>query len=214
MVWRKVWGDFAVKGNITASAITGTSATLSGGLSVGGNITIADNKTVDGVDVSTLSTALRRIYYGAPGSAVSSFTITGLNLNGNQFYLVLIRVANLASSNADYYLYINGDTTNSHYARQNVYGNGTSVTAAQANDAFIGTVSANSMGTFTLLIQASGSGRPMVWGGCARDADTTTPKVYCFNYCSYSVLNMSSLTFAGTVANSIGANSLFQIYGW
>jgi len=68
------------------------------------------------------------------GAAVTSITVTGLDLDAAKAYMILFKVTNPTPSNSDYYLYLNNDTTLTNYFVQYGAFNGTAVTADRVND--------------------------------------------------------------------------------
>jgi len=89
------------------------------------------------------------------GTAVTTISITGLDLDAAKAYLLLLRFTNPTTSDTGYAMYLNADTTGTNYWRQYMWASGTSIAGNRVNDA-----------TFS---SASAGEESIVWAVMARD---------------------------------------------
>jgi len=71
------------------------------------------------------------------GAAVTSITVTGLDLDDAKAYVLLFKVTNPTASASAYSLFLNNDTTATNYYRQFLYGAGTAISARRDNNAAV-----------------------------------------------------------------------------
>ncbi|RLE76539.1 MAG: hypothetical protein DRJ44_03890 [Thermoprotei archaeon] len=77
-----------------------------------------------------------KIYETTLSSNVTSITITGLDINSDKQYKLIINLKNGAGSGL-FRIYVNNDTTATNYYEQRLLANDTTVTANRINDCYI-----------------------------------------------------------------------------
>lgn len=90
------------------------------------------------------------IYVGSAsvaGSAATTLTISGLDLDTDGRYFIMLTLRNATTSAANISLYCNSDTTAGDYTRQALTANGSSITGTRASDAIVGGLDSNAGGT-------------------------------------------------------------------
>jgi len=69
------------------------------------------------------------------GAAVSSITVTGLDLDADKAYIMLFTVVNPTASSYDIRIFCNNDTTDTNYYTQLLEANGASIGYSRSNNA-------------------------------------------------------------------------------
>jgi len=153
---------------------------------------------------------LKKVAEVSPSSNVTSFDITGLDINTHKFYLIFVRFKNATGSSITFYMFIEGDTTQSNYIHRWFYGDGSSAYTGTSNYAVL------------CDAPASGPGTAMVW--LQRDYDGYARWFVTENVHSVvtmtrairkttTVSNITQLRFQSSASNGIAAGSRVTIYG-
>jgi len=72
------------------------------------------------------------------GDAVGEIDLTSLDLESDKLYVLFMYTTNANASDNSIFCYLNEDTTTSHYTRQRLVANNTTVAAERANDGLVG----------------------------------------------------------------------------
>jgi hypothetical protein len=147
-------------------------------------------------------------------ASATSITVTGLNLNQDITYRIIVSVANTGSTLSNISLYFNSDTTDANYRR--VIGStptstGNLNTGGSTNDAIVAGVNGSGVTNFTgdVSIDATGSPRTLLYS--ARDSGSALQWQGTAHRWLGSA-NVTSITFTATVANAFAAGSFVAIY--
>lgn len=154
------------------------------------------------------------VYLGSAavsGSAATTLTISGLDLNTAKNYHVKITVKNATASTPNMFLYYNSDTTNANYARQGVRTDSTALTAARGADGLVGVTLASAALTLFGRISKDFDGKPISdWVGSAGGLSTLVQRH--INHFWNSTSNVTGMTASMDVANSLSVGSKIQIW--
>jgi hypothetical protein len=145
------------------------------------------------------------------GSAVSSVSVTGLDLAADGAYMVLVGFANPAGSLSAYRLFYNSDTALSSYYRQSLASNHTSNNSARGNVADILEAEASAGVMATIWIATDGSGRARAVAHASRH-NPSSIIMQLMAHAWTTVDNVTSLQLASSVANAIGVGSYMRVY--
>lgn len=141
----------------------------------------------------------------------TSVEITGLNINENGGYTIIVEYKNGTATAHGLSMYINGATTATDYYSQKITADGTAVDAARTNDAVVLAVNASDL-AFANINLSRAVGYAFANSACARDPGSPTELA---NYAwskSAGVSNITSVTFTAGVADGIGVGTTFKIY--
>lgn len=170
---------------------TGTVSTLGGG---GG-----------GVVITHIST------YTVSGSAVTSFSISGLDLAADECYELHCKFDNATGSSAGISMTYNADTTATNYYRQGVTNNSTTVTSSRGNDALIATMDASEPANAVIRIKLDADGRPRATSHTNYGAAASI-KSQRFDHVWTSATNPTGIDFSSSVASSLAIGSEVKVY--
>lgn len=145
------------------------------------------------------------------GAAVQQVDITGLDLDTDKYYLIVVKIDNTTVAERSYTLYANADTTAGNYYDQYLNAIAGAVTAARANDGLMGACDANTCGFFIIHM--------------LRDQDNY-PRAFIFSnsFAAASVrfqnsawihndtTNVTQINLKGSAADSIGIGSRITIF--
>lgn len=181
-----------------------------------GDLTI-NNLTCASINNESIAKGFNPILaeYTVTGSAVTSIDFTGLDINLHKSYRIELELINATASLVLFYMFVNGDTTNtnywSNYSARDHSTTGSSVLGVSINNAQVGSIIASSNSMFTINL-SNVNGEPNANFIGKRNA-TITPS---FNVGIMSkiatVANITQLTFKASVASSIGIGSKIRIY--
>jgi len=134
---------------------------------------------------------------------------TGLDINSDVAYVLILLVKNPLSVNVTLQLIINGDAETTNYYRQRLSANGTSVNASNSNDNYVGGAAANDVTNeiiwiildkngytraFTTQLYGSGSGLYLFFNTIQHTVSQT---------------NVTSIRIQASESGGIGAGSKF-----
>jgi hypothetical protein len=145
------------------------------------------------------------------GSAVTTVTISGLDLLADGFYQVIFSLLNASGSSPAISLFYNADTTATNYNNQTQVSSNTSTTAARVNNGRIFEVAASSYVTGTIAITRDVSGRPRAVCDANRD-EPSAISIQRSVHIRANTANVTSITFSSSVASSIGIGSTFKVF--
>jgi len=146
-------------------------------------------------------------------SAVTSITVTGLDINTHKFYLIIFMVKNPTAGGVWYHLCVEGDTTLTNYYSQYAYWSGTGGGAGRSNDACISSEYAGDEGGVLILVARSPSGYPHAWSFRAQRVGANV-SIELYHACkTAAVTNITRIDIVASAAGGIGAGSKLIIYG-
>ena len=173
--------------------------------------------TTPDIDTTTLSVDSKDVKsrllaeYEVTGSAVTSIDFSGLDINTHKSYRIEFELINPVSNYIQYFIYINGDTTNSNYWSQSAVGSGGYMYPARDNSPTFGFVNANGRIFGNILVSLCG-GIPYLVATNARFTQTNLEVAMHAIAKTVGVANITQLTFTASVANSIAVGSKVRIY--
>lgn len=144
------------------------------------------------------------------GAAVTTLTISDLDINTHKSYRIEIEVVNTSGSTSDYSLYVNGDTTATNYYRQNLDSASTTNAGTRQNTALLLSLTA---GMSMILAGNLMSTNSYLRGTFLGTRYTTGITVDTIGYYkTATITNLTSVTLSASVASSIGIGSKIRIY--
>jgi len=144
-------------------------------------------------------------------SAVTTITITGLDLDAAKAYLLIFKTDNTTASLADYQLFFNNDTTTTNYYTQVLGVYGTTVAAGRANTTYLARAAAGVETWCYALIQRSVDG----YAGCfSHEIRNTGSAVELYqNAMTYTVTgNVTRIDITSSVSGGIAVGSRIIIF--
>jgi len=148
------------------------------------------------------------------GSASTTLTISGLDLDSDEHYLVELKLQNAGSSLMTLRLTYNADTTVTNYWYQATGANNGSVYGGRSNDPHIGEILASSGSTFTATanLMRNAAGRVNFEGSIAQ-GDLSVARNFLINHSWVTTgVNVTSLTLTTTVAGGLAVGSRIRIW--
>lgn len=158
-----------------------------------------------GVVITHIST------YTVSGSAVTSFSISGLDLAADECYELHCKFDNATGSSASISMTYNADTTATNYYRQGVTNNSTTVTSSRGNDALIATMDASEPANAVIRIKLDADGRPRATSHTNYGAAASI-KSQRFDHVWTSATNPTGINFSSSVASSLAIGSEVKVY--
>jgi hypothetical protein len=145
------------------------------------------------------------------GAAATTLTVSGLDLNSDEIYYVVIKVKNATVSQSNLSLYEGSDTTAANYRRQASTSNSTTQSSSQGNDAAALVVYASSYteiyGNITLDIAGSSRFKFNSSEHTGTNLRERTGTIL------HSVVgNVTSLTLSASVASSLDVGTSIKVY--
>jgi hypothetical protein len=145
-------------------------------------------------------------------TAATQIDIPNLNITKDD-ELVLVSTLETDAGHG-FLLYVNGDTTNSNYTYQYLYGNGSSISAARSNFPYF-TLGRNGSTVTQTNIKVSNNDRFVFqsYSSMPTGGDSSTLQQINFNVVNtQTVSTITSLSIVAGAANKIFANSSFALY--
>lgn len=146
-------------------------------------------------------------------SAATDVTFSGLDIDTDDHYILIIRWKNGASGSSELNLFINGDTTLTNYYSQKNEANGAGVTAARTNDSRIAQVSAANLNSFMLLeISLDPDDYVRAFARDMREGSSLPLLVMRFITKVATVANITSITVNCSQANHLAIGTSIGLY--
>jgi len=144
-------------------------------------------------------------------SAVTTITVTGLDLDAAKAYILLFRVTNPTGSTSNISLYYNNDTTATNYYRQSLYGTSTTVGASRINDGVISDVLAGQEANLLIWIYRDPAGyvRAMPFENSRDPASLLLRMLF---HIWVTKANVTRIDLTASVTGSIGVGSNLIIF--
>lgn len=149
--------------------------------------------------------------YTVSGSAVTSFSISGLDLAADECYELHCKFDNATGSSASISMTYNADTTATNYYRQGVTNNSTTVTSSRGNDALIATMDASEPANAVIRIKLDADGQPRATSHTNYGAAASI-KSQRFDHVWTSATNPTGINFSSSVASSLAIGSEVKVY--
>jgi len=146
------------------------------------------------------------------GSSVTSVDFSGLDITAHNSYRIEIDAVNPQASAADYYLFINGDTTTTNYYSQLMSANGTTFAGARTNFPACMIPLASGTATTTIFLSMDGSGYPRAISNCSSYSPSAIRGLFYSIAKTATVTNITQITITASVASAIGVGSKLRIY--
>jgi hypothetical protein len=143
------------------------------------------------------------------GSAQTSVTFSELDGEVVGGYVLVIEVGNPTGSTASYVLYLNGDTTNSHYQCQDLVWQTTPLASNYAIPYICGGLGAGEMVTGIINLNINSSGMACYSSSMMRTDDYAE---IIHGRMIDPIANITSITIQTSIASAIGIGSRFRLY--
>jgi hypothetical protein len=145
------------------------------------------------------------------GAAATDITVSGLDLDTDGTYIVDLVLDNGSVSTTNVSLFYNGDTTVTNYHREFVSFANTTVAAARANDANMGSVLTTESLTARLTIWRDFDGLPRCLYQASRSGATALVLIHGTHHRTSSA-NVTSLTINSSIASAFSINSRVSVW--
>lgn len=145
------------------------------------------------------------------GSAATTLTISGLDLNAHGRYVVYMVMKNATASNAVLSLYYNGDTNGANYWRQAFNANNSALSASRGNDGAIVTLVSSVNLSGKIDIAPDIDGNPRANAGFGRDAISAI-RIDMTAHAWTGTANVTSITISSSVASSLAIGSYVKVF--
>jgi len=134
---------------------------------------------------------------------------TNLDINRDWFYILLFTVKNPTASGTRYFLYVEGDYTNTNYYNQQIWGDGATVGANRVNEASISYVLSGGRASGSVTITKDSDGYFRYFDNYSYKTGSSIQDVFRAGSKTAPVSNITSLRVAAEVSGAIGAGSRF-----
>lgn len=198
-------------GRTTASTGAIEEITPGAGLAYSGGV-LAITGGSGGVGMSFVASAT------VGGAAATTLTVSGLDLNADGRWFVMLTLKNATTSASNISLYYNSDTTAANYDRQSLTANSTSITGTRGNDAVVGALDSNaaSTGSGNLMTQMWISndldGRPIANAVSGRTGNSNILIQSFTHEWRTAGTNVTGITISSAVASSIAVGSKIEVW--
>jgi hypothetical protein len=145
------------------------------------------------------------------GSAATVLTMSGLDLATDKRYIIELAFKNATASQSSVSLYYNGDTTAANYDAQFMTIDGATTTPLRVGSGLVFSVPASSVINSEMKIRHDLDGRARALITSNR-GDATTLLLQNVAHAYETVANVTSITFSGSVANSLAVGSYFKVW--
>jgi hypothetical protein len=136
---------------------------------------------------------------------------TGLDINTHRRYRITAHIKEGSGVAGYYYIYFNGDTTNTNYYREQVSGDSTTVTGGRANDPMISYINASTRSLIEVTVGIT-DGYPCYLARVYRGSNTISPITDMISgNKTATVANMTSIRITAGQTNGIAAGSKFEL---
>jgi hypothetical protein len=150
-------------------------------------------------------TTLRKIAEVTLTSPGTAITFTGLDLKAYKYFVILFNIKNTSTTSANsIYLYINNDTTSSHYYCQCLDVSGTTVSASYINTALITVIPAGTTQSLVgeVILSISPDNYPIAM--CI--SGTGVVRLYGWKYTYATVTNVTRIDIQSFYNMDAGSN--------
>lgn len=145
------------------------------------------------------------------GSAATSLSLSGLDLDAHGRYIAYMVMKNATASNAVLSLYYNSDTTDANYWRQAFNANNAILSASRANDAAIVTLVSSVNLSGKLEIAKDIDGNPRANTSFGRDAPSSV-RIDMTAHVWTGSANVTGLRITSSIANALAVGSYIKVY--
>mgnify|MGYP001412231782 CR=1 FL=1 len=145
------------------------------------------------------------------GGAVTSVSITGLDLGAAKTYFLMCHLKNAGAVQATIYLEQNADTTLTNYYFEQFKADGGGITAGRANDPTIAVLAASTEVNFNAFMSQIAGVEPRTLSLSARAAPAA---IIAQEMCHIhdDTTNVTSIQIISSVANAIDDGSTIRLY--
>mgnify|MGYP001578255512 CR=1 FL=1 len=190
------------------------------GLGIIGTWQIPDNtittaKILDGtiLDADMSFRTLKKVAETTLVAQATTITFTGLDINTDQEYFIVVNWLNSAAGNTTLSMYVNNDTTATNYYCEEGFDSGAGRTVANINDARVaGITNAGAVsGIGVLFRDVTGNPRASF-----NTTELATTLVRNYSYAmvkTATVANITQLDFTASAANGLDVGTRITIYG-
>lgn len=148
------------------------------------------------------------------GSAATTITVSGLNLSAYKAFKVYFALKDAAAGATGIIsLFYNSDVTATDYNEQALTLNGTSLTAARANDARMGNLDASRYVTGFIEIETDVNARASALIFSNRDNSSGIVWQSAMHVWTTNFANVTGITISSSIANQLAIGSTFIVYG-
>jgi len=159
-----------------------------------------------------LSSVMEKVSEVDVSSDCTYVDFTGLDGNSAWFYKLFATVKNPTGSSTNYFLFVNGDTTETNYYSQCIHGNGTNVTAARYNNPVIVNIAGGDKALCETTITKDNDGYFRYFCSVSRDPASAVKLTIRNGSKTATITNITSLRVQTSVSNAIGAGSKFILF--
>lgn len=147
------------------------------------------------------------------GAAVTTLTVTGLDLDTDEHYIVYIALTNNNASTFNLSVYYNSDTTATNYDRQRIGAAGATVTSARGNDAIIGQTVPASEGVYVKLdIERTPDGRVRCLAQTTSGNTTNILADTVSHVWRTASTNVTQIVLSASTANALAIGSRIRVF--
>ena len=147
--------------------------------------------------------------YTVSGSAITSYTFSGLNINADEEVVLVATIDGTAFNNVS--IYFNGNTTGTNYYNQLLSASNTSVSGLRTNSSYALWTSLNCFSLINIKLTNNGY---IVWQSNTERYFSTSniDLINIYGTSTFTTSQITSLTITHASANGIGIGSRFQLY--
>lgn len=176
-------------------------------------VTVGDDGvlTIESTPISLLPNSLFK-EYEVTGAAVTSIDFTGLEIILHKSYRIELELINATASNSSINMFINGDTTLTNYYNEMIQANHATLASARYNSPECVGIAANSRAQADIVLSRDYAGYISARSITGNNFGSSVLTEFHTISKTATVTNIWQLTFAASVASSIGIGSKIRIY--
>lgn len=151
--------------------------------------------------------------YTVSGSAITSYTFSGLKLNADEEIVLVSDLNNTGATSSNYYVFVNGNSTITNYYMQTMYASSSSTGGSRNNHSAITYVVNGTKNFVNTPMKLTNNGffeyqssETVGYGG----SSITLSSIY--GSSTFTLSQINSLTISASQTNAIGIGSRFQLY--
>lgn len=146
------------------------------------------------------------------GAAATTISFTGIDLAASGRFQLEISLKNATGSTSTIFLYYNSDSTTTHYYRQVLLSDNTTLSAFRINDAALASMGANSEVVGQFSISPTVDGYPILIGQSNRSVSIATISRYDITNIWNDTANVTRIDLVASIASSFNIGSTAKLY--
>lgn len=145
-------------------------------------------------------------------SSIDYVDFTGLDINSDKMYVLLLSLTNPYGTGTDYYLLVEGDTNIANYYVQGLGADGTTITSGRSNSAYVTCAPGNERTVTVVFLGKDPANYSRAFSLCNRRTGGNVDINIFAQTHAVQTSNITSVRIIGSNSNGIGANSYIALF--